>query len=223
MGDLIRMPHNELTSVLEVLDRHGLKQEHLKMLRDAPRYTIRRIIKSIICCRNDSITEEQEKINLLKINRSEPFDPAKFFGKGYSIWRGPVDGDGLNGKEEQDELSLKLNKIHILYDIKFVPESSKLTGKASLICAKLDGLVCLDGQIFQTFWDNIGTISDSLALVAGRQKELLLMFFDGTTLRNPTGQRCTICLSIDPVAGPRSCTLGLDQKRPEGSFSVVFK
>jgi hypothetical protein len=49
--------------------------------------------------------------SILEIDRSTPFNPAKFLGEGWSIWRGPADGDGLSGDEEQDQKSLALTDM----------------------------------------------------------------------------------------------------------------
>ena len=48
---------------------------------------------------------------LLVVDRTKPFDPSKFIGSGWTIWRGPKDGDGLTGEEAQDARSLKLVEI----------------------------------------------------------------------------------------------------------------
>lgn len=49
--------------------------------------------------------------NILFIDRSIPFNPAKFIGAGWTIWRGPADGDGLSGEEDHDERSLAIMEI----------------------------------------------------------------------------------------------------------------
>ena len=44
--------------------------------------------------------------------KTVPFDPAKFFGKGYSFWRGPLDGGGLHGKSRISLASLSLKEVN---------------------------------------------------------------------------------------------------------------
>jgi hypothetical protein len=57
------------------------------------------------------------KPSTLNIDRTNPFDPAKFIGEGWSIWRGPKDksdpkySKGLEGDEEQDRRSLAITEI----------------------------------------------------------------------------------------------------------------
>jgi len=44
---------------------------------------------------------------------SAPFDPTSFLGEGWSIWRGPVKGNGLEGEESQDSRSLTLSEVDV--------------------------------------------------------------------------------------------------------------
>lgn len=36
------------------------------------------------------------------IDRAKPFNSAEFIGSDWNVWRGPKDGNGLEGEEEQD-------------------------------------------------------------------------------------------------------------------------
>jgi hypothetical protein len=47
----------------------------------------------------------------LIVDRTKPFGPTKFIGGGWTIWRGPKDGNGLTGEEEQDARSLARTEI----------------------------------------------------------------------------------------------------------------
>ena len=42
------------------------------------------------------------QLGILRIDRSKPsFNPATFIGAGWSMWRGPINGNGLDGEEER--------------------------------------------------------------------------------------------------------------------------
>lgn len=47
----------------------------------------------------------------IKIDRTKPFDFSIFPGNGSSVWKGPKDGKGLDGEEDQDQRSLAITRI----------------------------------------------------------------------------------------------------------------
>lgn len=132
---------------------------------------------------------------ILSIDRFKSFNPAKFIGAGWSIWRGPADGNGLVGKEERDYRSstlthLDLSNVQLATCLK--PNERAMTGKERIKRLKTDGRVRLDENVFKTFWEN-------QALIPSRFKErvngkIQFIFFDGVELRSPLGGRCTLCL-----------------------------
>lgn len=133
--------------------------------------------------------------NILPIYRSKPFNPAEFIGAGWTIWRGPADGNGLVGEEERDYRSSKLiqldlSKVQLVTRLKGGEPS--ITGEERLKLLKADGRVRLDENAFKAFWEN-------QALIPVRFKErvngnIQFIFFDGVVLRGPHGHRCTLCL-----------------------------
>ena len=44
--------------------------------------------------------------------KTAPFDPTTFFGKGFTVWRGPLSGDGLKGKPRVSLASTALEEIN---------------------------------------------------------------------------------------------------------------
>lgn len=128
--------------------------------------------------------------NVISITRTIPFSPAQFLGEGWSIWKGPADGDGLSGEEDQDERSLALtevdlSKVRLLTCLK--KGGNSIGGEEKLKRLKKDGHICLDAQIFLALWKN-------QHLIPERWKEktngdTTYIFFDGTVLRSPFGNR----------------------------------
>ena len=135
---------------------------------------------------------------IIPIDRSIPFNPAAFIGNGWSIWRGPADGNGLKGVKDQDERSLALTQIN-LADIQLVTclkgAETVVKGEEKQCRLKVDGRVRLDAKVFQTFWEN-------QALIPERFKEkvngnIQFTYFDGTVLRDPGGHRYVLYLCWD--------------------------
>lgn len=136
-----------------------------------------------------------EEPRVLQIDRSTLFNPAEFIGQGWSVWRGPADGKGLEGKEERDARSatlteLDLSQIQLVTMLK--PRESVTTGEERIKRLKADGRLRLDENAFKAFWEN-------REVLPARFKErvngnIQFIFFDGVVLRGPSGHRCTLCV-----------------------------
>ena len=148
----------------------------------------------------DKIVEEVSNFlrsigSILRINRSTPFNPAKFLGEGWSIWRGPADGNGLSGEEDQDRRSLALTEVDlskVRFETCLHDGESSITGEEKLRRLKEAGHIRLDAKVFQTLWENKDKIPESW-----KEKtdcNTTFIFFDGTTLRSPDGDRNVLFL-----------------------------
>lgn len=132
---------------------------------------------------------------VLKIDRTKRFDPAEFIGEGWSIWRGPRDGDGLIGDEEQDLRSLvnvtEINPLHLTKQAgASVCRESRMTGEAKRDLLLLED-VQADIMIAQTLY---GEKDQSTLKWVGRFLGMELIEFFGTTLRRSDGSRCYFVL-----------------------------
>ena len=131
----------------------------------------------------------------LRFNRSRTTEPVSLLGRGWSIWKGPAAGDGLSGKEDQDERSLDLNqldlpKIQLVTCLK--EGETSIRGEEKLKRLKETGHVRLDAKIFQTLWENKQLIPEGW-----KEKTsgcITSVFFGGTILRSPSGRHCVLCL-----------------------------
>lgn len=87
--------------------------------------------------------------SVVPINRVAPFNPAKFLGQGWSIWQGPIDGDGLCGDEDQDTRSLEFTQLD-LSQVKLVTclheDETRITGEERLRRLKKANFIRLDAQ-----------------------------------------------------------------------------
>lgn len=159
--------------------------------------------------------------NILKLD-NRLFGPAEFIGHGWTIWKGPEDGDGLYGKEEQDERSLALSEVN-LTDVYLRTMLENHEGQVSyatwLERLKRSGLIRLDAKVFQTFWENQNLIPE-------RWKEktnghTTYIYFDGTILRDPGGLRHIIFLCWTGMAW-RWRTVWAGHDFHLGCFSAVL-
>ena len=131
---------------------------------------------------------------MLTIDRSKPFDTA-FIGPNWSIWKGPANGNGLEGEEDQDTRSLVLTEIAlgaIILDASFKKSETVTTGEERLKRLLESGQIRLDAAVFLHLWENKHLIPEKWK---GK-----FVFFDGTILRNPYGDRYALCLYWSGVA-----------------------
>lgn len=146
----------------------------------------------------DSVPTPKEPKTILSIDRVHPFNPAEFIGKGWSIWRGPEGGDGLSGDEEQDEHSLALIEIcpaTILLETGLDGGKKEITGEERILRLKAAGRIRLDAAIFHSLWRNQHLIPEEWKKKINGYTAYI--FFDGTTLRSPDGDRCALYLCFD--------------------------
>ena len=122
---------------------------------------------------------------IIPIDRTQPFDPVKSLGQGWTI-------------DEQDERSLALNQVdlaNVRLEYMLKKDESWIKGEEKLKRLKKAGHIRLDAKVFQTFWENKALIPE-----AWKQKidgNTTFIFFDGTILRNPDGRRCVLGLYWD--------------------------
>ncbi len=117
--------------------------------------------------------------NILKIDRSSLFEPVSFedMGSGWFI-------------EEQDKRSLAITSV----DLETVSLKTMINlgekcvhGEEKLRRLTEAGYIRLDARIFQTLWEKQFYIPEMW-------KSANAIFFDGTILSNPFGNRCVVYL-----------------------------
>lgn len=117
----------------------------------------------------------------LIIDRSRPFDPATFIGRGWTI-------------EEQDERAVDLTEINFS-KVDFVNAlkrgESVITGEEKLRRLKKDGSIRLDAKVGQTLYEEKGQV-----MLHFIHEHFNVSWFElaGTVLRNPHGNRCFLFL-----------------------------
>jgi hypothetical protein len=134
--------------------------------------------------------------SVLLIDRSRPFNPTEFMYNGVMIWRGPKDGNGLTGEEEQDTRSLVLNKIDftkVLFEHCLKKGERSIGGEESLK-RLIVAHVLLDAKIGQRLFEENGHMTlEWLYQTFG----IKWIEFPGTVLRYLDGNRYFLYLSRD--------------------------
>lgn len=122
---------------------------------------------------------------IIFIDRSTPFNPAKFIGKGWTI-------------EEEDERALALTEVDIssvrLWSMLREGEP-EIVGEDNLKRLKNAGHIRLDAKVFQMLWENQHLIPSSWK--DKTYGDTTHIYFPGTVLRNPGGDRDVLCLCWD--------------------------
>ncbi|NTW75912.1 MAG: hypothetical protein HGB34_03350 [Candidatus Moranbacteria bacterium] len=122
---------------------------------------------------------------MVHVDRTVPFDPVAFLGKGWSI-------------KEQDERSLKRAEFDltgIRLESMLEKGENRIDGEQRLGRLKVGKYVRLDAAVFLTLWKNQHLIPEQWKeKVNGNTR---FIFFDGTVLRNPNGFRYVLYLYWD--------------------------
>jgi hypothetical protein len=129
----------------------------------------------------------------------KPFNPAEFIGQGWSVWKGPADGDGLSGEEDVDERSLALSQIEIdkfLFEACLQGDENSITGEEKLRRLKVKpDFVRFGANVFLGLWlDYQANKENSVLEKLYREKKITYLDFPGLVLRSPHGDRFVLYL-----------------------------
>jgi hypothetical protein len=114
--------------------------------------------------------------NIIHIDRSTPFNPATFIGKGWTI-------------KEQDERSLALTELDLIkikLETTLEDIETSVRGEEKLLRLKAMNAIRLDARIAQILYEDPFRIPE--------EWKKYFIYFDGTILRNPDGDRYVLCL-----------------------------
>ena len=158
-----------------------------------------------------------------KIDHSDPFKPT-MIGTDWNSWRGPANGDGVNGEEEHDIRSLAMDYLHASR-ISFKSGISEVGG--SLACenriAQLNSKACilLGGGPFQAYRADLQLKGESSVVCAlFKFHKLNFMGFPGMMLRSPEGKRYFLFLRRTPNSWYWGCQSTESELGPDCMFAV---
>lgn len=139
-------------------------------------------------------------ISNLKLILTKQFDPTAFIGEGWTIWKGPDDGDGMNGEEDVDPRSLDMTEIEV---VRFVfktclkADEKSITGEAKLRRLKEDNpdFIRFGGNVFLGLWEDYQVNKENSILEQLHQNfGISFMDFLGLILRYLDGRRYVLWL-----------------------------
>ncbi len=126
---------------------------------------------------------------IIRIDRSTPFNPVALLGAGWSIWRGPWNGTGLIGAEQNNSESLALTEVdlaRIVLKPSLEVGGAIVGGEEFLTQLKNAKSLVLDAKVGQTLYENPHLIPESW--------KGTWVNFMGTVLRNDRERRHVMCL-----------------------------
>lgn len=134
---------------------------------------------------------------IIPIDRSRPFNPAEFIGKGWDFWRGPIDGNGLEGDLNEDPRSLALTELDLskIRLVTMLGPETVINGEEKLRRLKAVNHIRLDLGIARTFWENKDLFPPLFKELTNGGTTYI--FFDGQILRRPSGRRYVLYFYFD--------------------------
>lgn len=134
------------------------------------------------------------------------FDPAKFFvdegvGEGRTFWRGPKDGNGLEGEEERDKIAAALPELDFA-TAKFLACLKKgepyIPGEVRLVRLRELHRTIYGANQFLGLWQDYQSCQNKADSVLEKLHSQGLIGdyvdFPGDVLRAPSGHRCVLYL-----------------------------
>ncbi len=130
------------------------------------------------------------------------FNPADFIGTNWTFWKGPKDGNGLEGEEERDKASLTLTEVDFASaDLLTCLEKgeSSITGEEKIVRLQKLGRTIYGTTVAMGLWQDYqqnkkaGSVLEKLY----QQRGVTYIDFPGDVLRVPGGRRCVLVFSRD--------------------------
>ncbi len=138
---------------------------------------------------------------VLRLDSSHNFDPAEFIGQGWTVWRGPKDGNGLEGEEELDVKESNLAEIdfgQVLFETCLREGETSIKGEEKLQRMIAFGNIRLGGKAFLDLWlDWQANKENSVLEWLHRNRQITYLDFFGLVLRSPSGNRYVLYLYRD--------------------------
>jgi hypothetical protein len=126
------------------------------------------------------------------------FDPQKFIGEDWTFWKGLREGNGKDGEEERDKVSMALAEAD-LEKSDFLTclegKETSITGEEKLLRLRESNRTLYGLNIFCGLWQDYqqnkaGSVLERLY----QQKSIAYLDFFGDVLRDLHGRRCVLYL-----------------------------
>lgn len=164
----------------------------------------------------------------LTLDCSEPLEPVDFIGRNWSVWRGPADGDGLEGEEEQDKRSLALMQVNfgaVRFETCLQADESCIQGEAKLLRLQEKAGIRPAGNIVLALWKDYTTRKKSSVLEwFWRSRRVKYLDFFGVVLRSGGfGRRTVLCFHRDKDGRWSKGCNSLHNDRDDGTLSLLLE
>lgn len=135
-----------------------------------------------------------------KLTCGKSFSPTEFIGQGWTAWKGPADGNGLEGEEDRDAREDNLSVIdwdQVLLGSHLQEKETSVHGEEKLKRAIASGNIQLGGKAFRSLWEDYQANGENSVLEKLRRKGVTRIYFFGLRLRDPDGYRHVLYLYVD--------------------------
>lgn len=128
------------------------------------------------------------------------FNLAKFVGENWAFWKGPKDGNGLEGEEKRDKASVVITEVDFdKVDFLTCLEKgeSSITGEEKLIRLQRLHRTLFGANVFAGLWQDYQSCQNKAESVLEKlyqQKGITYIDFFGDILRYPGGHRYVLYL-----------------------------
>ncbi|OGZ90320.1 MAG: hypothetical protein A2599_03310 [Candidatus Staskawiczbacteria bacterium RIFOXYD1_FULL_39_28] len=140
-----------------------------------------------------------------KLALDKAFNPSEFVGSGWTVWKGPADGTGLEGDEDcvAEPAVVDFERIALETHLQ-ESDNGSVHGEEKMRRARASKNRQLGGRTFLGLWNDwlvckaAGKPEDSILEHLRRAGKIgTVVYFFGLVLRDPYGRRCVLCLGFD--------------------------
>ena len=135
----------------------------------------------------------------LKLGCNKVFSPTEFIGQDWTVWKGPIDGNGLEGDEDRDVREDNLSVIdweQVILETHLQGDETTVHGEEKLKRAIASGKIQLGGKAFLSLWEDYHVNRENSVLEKLRRKGVTRIYFFGLRLRSPRGFRRVLFLCV---------------------------
>lgn len=151
-----------------------------------------RVVDLIIEAENDN-EEMRFFVPILKLDHA--FNPAEFIGEGWTVWKGPKDGNGGNGEEEREKREDALIEVDFAKVSFYTQEIEVANEEENSEFMKMRGLLPLGGRTAVALWFDYQTNKKNSVLeYLYRTLNITMLKFMGVVLRSKYGNRSFVRL-----------------------------
>jgi len=140
----------------------------------------------------------------LKLALDKAFSPVELIGAGWSVWKGPAEGNGTEGDDDCVQEPAVVDFSEVVTETHLQGEETTVHGEEKMKRARASGNPQLGGKAFMVLWSNwleckkAGKPGDSILERLYKAKKIgNVIYFFGITLRSPVGDRGVLYLCRD--------------------------